>query len=213
MIHVSKAPPACKRAAFWKRLFDPIDRFWYENPKAFQYFTGFYFFVRSTGAFPVPAALLVALEKSRKFLDGFVHGLDIGMKLSVCMAFASSMGFPVPIVLRSGGGRYGVKPYRGFSTELTGWGRITRVRFGHKNPCLKEAKERRGRESNPRMEVLQTSALPLGYPAEKVPVTIADAGRKGTNGKRGRFSTKKAGGKKRWEPRWAKVRTGMTEGD
>jgi len=46
-----------------------------------------------------------------------------------------------------------------------------------------------------------------------VPVTIADAGRKGTNGKRGRFSTKKAGGKKRWEPRWAKVRTGMTEGD
>src|SRR5438105_581612 len=25
--------------------------------------------------------------------------------------------------------------------------------------------ERRGRESNPRMEVLQTSALPLGYPA------------------------------------------------
>src|SRR5438046_8925418 len=80
--------------------------------------------------------------------------------------------------LRRGGEGSGRKPREideARKGELSGDGESIEPARGMKSRCSTKPSEtlRRGRESNPRIAVLQTATLPLGYPAELRERTIS----------------------------------------
>ena len=65
----------------------------------------------------------------------------------------------------AGAERYGRSPVRGERVGASASIEPDSTTYKPRCPAQPRSVLRRGRESNPRMEVLQTSALPLGYPA------------------------------------------------